>query len=52
MISLYGCGFVGGKFKSLYNSEVEVQNRDDRYPHHDDILYTGFNAFTVDNTCI
>ena len=46
MISLYGCGFVGGKFKSLYTSEVEVQERDDRYPHHNEILYM---ISTIDN---
>ena len=40
MISLYGCGFVGGKFKTLYDSQVHVQERDERYPHHDNILYT------------
>ena len=46
MISLYGCGFVGGKFNSLYNSEVQVQERDDRYPHHNEILYM---ISTIDN---
>jgi len=46
MISLYGCGFVGSKFKSLYTSEVEVQERDDRYPHHNEILYM---ISTIDN---
>ena len=39
MISLYGCGFVGRNFKEMYNDEVEVQERDERVPLHDDILY-------------
>ena len=39
MISLYGCGFVGRNFKEMYNEEVEVQERDERVPIHNDILY-------------
>ena len=40
MISLYGCGFVGGEFQRLYNEEVEVIPRDERKPKSKDILYT------------
>ena len=40
MISLYGSGFVGGNFKLMYNDEVEVQERDERVPRQNDILYT------------
>ena len=39
MISLYGHGFIGKHFKNLYKSEVEVQDRDERVPRHNDILY-------------
>ena len=39
MISLYGCGFVGGEFQRLYNEEVEVIPRDERKPKSKDILY-------------
>ena len=39
MISLYGKGFIGSKFNDMYESEVYVQDRDERVPSHDDILY-------------
>ena len=39
MISLYGCGFIGTHFKYMYDSEVDVQGRDERVPAHKDILY-------------
>ena len=39
MISLYGCGFIGSKFKEMYDSEVEIQSRDERVPKNNDILY-------------
>ena len=39
MISLYGCGFIGRNFKEMYNTEVDVQERDERVPLHNDILY-------------
>ena len=39
MISLYGCGFIGRKFKEMYDSQVEVQSRDERVPRNNDILY-------------
>ncbi len=46
MISLYGCGFVGRKFKHLYEPYIEIQRRDERKPRHNDILYM---ISTVDN---
>lgn len=39
MISLYGCGFIGRKFKEMYDSQVEIQSRDERVPRNNDILY-------------
>ena len=39
MISLYGCGFVGGEFQRLYSEEVEVIPREERKPKSKDILY-------------
>ena len=39
MISLYGCGFVGGEFQRLFNEEVEVISREERKPKSKDILY-------------
>lgn len=46
MISLYGgSGFVGGNFKRMFDSCIDMQ-RDDRKPHTNDILYF---ISTVDN---
>ena len=39
MISLYGCGFVGGEFQRLYGNEVHVIPREERKPKSKDILY-------------
>ena len=39
MISLYGCGFIGSKFKEMYDSQVEIQSRDERIPKNNEILY-------------
>ena len=39
MISLYGCGFIGRNFKEMYNDVVDVQERDERVPLHNIILY-------------
>lgn len=39
MISLYGPGFVGGKFAKMYPEIVDIQRKFDRYPRHKDILY-------------
>ena len=39
MISLYGCGFVGGEFQRLYNKDIEIIPRDERKPKSKDILY-------------
>tara|TARA_A100001388_G_C28747498_1_gene490311 strand:+ start:990 stop:1127 length:138 start_codon:yes stop_codon:yes gene_type:complete len=38
MISLYGCGFVGGEFQRLYSEEVEVIPREERKPKSKDIF--------------
>ena len=40
MISLYGCGFVGGEFQRLYSEDVEIIPREERKPKSKDILYT------------
>ena len=39
-ISLFGNGFVGSKFKELYDKDVYVQGREDRCPLLNDVLYT------------
>lgn len=39
MISLYGAGFVGGKFAKMYEPYVEIQGRDERNPRSKEILY-------------
>ena len=39
MISLYGPGFVGGRFAKMYESIVDIQNRDERIPRSKEILY-------------
>lgn len=39
MISLYGAGFVGGKFAKMYEPYVEIQGRDERQPISKEILY-------------
>ena len=47
MISVYGAtGFVGGKFCHLYSDFVVKQNREERKPRTNDILYL---ISTVDN---
>ena len=39
MISLYGAGFIGGKFAKMYEPYVEIQGRDERNPRSKEILY-------------
>lgn len=39
-ISLFGNGFIGSKFKELYDKEVYVQEREDRCPLVNDVVYT------------
>jgi len=39
-ISLFGNGFIGSKFKELYDREVYVQEREDRCPLVNDVVYT------------
>ena len=39
-ISLFGNGFIGSKFKELYDKEVYVQDRKDRCPLVNDVVYT------------
>ena len=39
MISLYGAGFIGGKFAKLYEPYVEIQRRNERPPRSKEILY-------------
>lgn len=39
MISLYGPGFIGGRFTKMYPELVQVQEKFDRYPRHKEILY-------------
>ena len=39
-ISLFGNGFIGSKFKELYDKEVYVQRREDRCPLVNDVVYT------------
>ena len=47
MISVYGAsGFIGSRFCNLYPDEVVKQNRDEREPRTNDILYL---ISTVDN---
>ena len=55
MISLYGCGFVGGEFQRLYNEEVTVIPREERKPKSKDILYmisTTHNYHVHDRTTL
>ena len=39
MISLFGPGFVGGRFVEMYPTFTHVEERDERCPTHKDVLY-------------
>ena len=39
MISLFGPGFVGGRFAELYPTFTHVEKRDERCPKNKNVLY-------------
>ena len=39
MISLFGPGFVGGRFAEMYPTFTHIEKRDERCPTHKDVLY-------------
>lgn len=53
-ISLFGAGFIGGKFNELYKDEVYIESRESINPVNDKVLYfrgttTNYNIFNNPN---